>query len=196
MLVGNLGISNEWTPVSSWFLFCNSSVVEVRGIECGRQELLQSCMQWGSPIRRSPAPSGAALCPLGNGKTMLMENQITFDAVDQPAGFGISSILAFSLDDLAVSDNQCESRQRIISFTWMRPCWAAVSVWSTIAFGDMDARCVLGVFHRGMNTTVDNQARTAPCACNLPVCSWSRTICFCARLLPDACGRFMAMSNQ
>jgi len=93
------------------------------------------------------------------GKTMLCENQITFDVTEEPFGFGISSIFVFSLDDVGFTDNQCELTSTN-QFLFTQAILAGGSVresdnrfsetWFHVAFSAWS----IG----GMNTTTDNQA--------------------------------------
>ena len=154
ILIGNLGVSDEWTlglisililklfGKSHEFDFCKNSKV------------------WGL---MNPSEPTSFWPPLGRdwatGKTLITENQITLDLVDEPIGFGLSSIVVATLDDLGMTDNQCEITTTNVFFyadavllggsvrvadnrfseTWMHAGFSALSV-------------------GGMNTTTDNQS--------------------------------------
>jgi hypothetical protein len=158
VLIGNLGLSNEWT--------LGLIVVLLLGLTGKTQTLTQAeycqlAKLYGLINLGSSPPS---LWPpfvrqWSTGKTLVTENQITLDVIDEPSGFGIGSILIFTLDDLGMTDNQCEITSTNIFFfadavlaggslreadnrfseTWMHAGFSSLSV-------------------GGMNTTTDNQA--------------------------------------
>jgi hypothetical protein len=128
---------------------------------------------------------------LTTGKTLFVENQVTLEVPEAPLGFGISSIVVFSLDDVGFADNQCEITSTNVFFyidaliaggsvrvadnrlseTWLRTGFSAVSI-------------------GGMNTTTDNQS--THCMVAIPLLPNMRVFtdnlfliqAFC----PDACG--------
>lgn len=151
VLVGDLGISNEWTlgllqilgrPFEGLCSFAKSV-----GLFKFDKENLPSA--W-PPLVRNWA----------TGKLLFTENQVTLDMMDQPLGVALScSLLIFSLDDVGMADNQCEvsSTNLLVdanayvlggsvriadnrfSETWKRTSWSVKSL-------------------AGMNTTTDNQS--------------------------------------
>ena len=157
VLVGNLGLSNEWTLGLLLFLILKLFGVLPTGGNynyCSLAKLfglfkLEKPLSLWPPLVRKWA----------TGKLLLTENQVTLDVMDEPFGVAISSLLVFSLDDVGMADNQCEvsstnlfvlanaivggGSARIVdnrfSETWMRTILSAVSI-------------------AGMNTTTDNQS--------------------------------------
>ncbi len=156
VLIGNFGVSNEWT------LGLLAVLVQgpVGGMALPAGSYCQLAKSFGL-INPSKPPSfwPPVVSQWATGKTLLTENQITLDLIDEPFGFGISSILVFTLDDLGMTDNQCEITTTNVFFysdavllggsvrvaddrfseTWMHAGFSALSV-------------------AGMNTTTDNQA--------------------------------------
>jgi hypothetical protein len=155
VLIGNLGLSNEWTPGFLYVLILsllggrNNKPPKYSPEHCALAKLLGLTPSFWPLLVRQWA----------TGKTLVVENQITLDLVDDPFGFGISSILIFTLDDLGMTDNQCEITTTSVFFfldailfggsvrvadnrfseTWMHAWFSALSV-------------------GGMNTTTDNQS--------------------------------------
>jgi hypothetical protein len=156
VLIGNLGLSNEWT--------LGLILVILYGL-FGKAQLSPAdyCLlaKLGGLVNPSQPPSfwPPVMRQWATGKTLVVENQITLDLIDEPFGFGISSIVIFTLDDLGMTDNQCEITTTNVFFffdamliceslrvadnrfseTWMRAGFSALSV-------------------GGMNTTTDNQS--------------------------------------
>lgn len=158
VLIGNLGLSNEWTLGLLIGLLLRLGQL----IRPGSHPDFNACefATLDGAFRRNPPSFQPPLVRLWNtGKTLVTENQITLDLTDEPRGFGISSIMIFTLDDLGMTDNQCEitSTNRFFfldaalaggsvreadnrfSETWMH------AFFSSFSFG-------------GMNTTTDNQS--------------------------------------
>ena len=157
VLVGNLGISNEWTLGLLLILLLTlvgKSTAEGRYNYCRIAKLYGLIKSADPPLLWPPAVRNWA-----TGKLLLTENQVTLDVMDQPLGVAISSLLVFSLDDVGMADNQCEvsstnlfvlanafvfgGSARIVdnrfSETWMRTFLSAMSL-------------------AGMSTTTDNQS--------------------------------------
>ena len=157
VLIGDFGISNEWTlGLILAILYALSSGSDVASSKrfCTLAKLLGLINPEQPPSFWPPIVSRWA-----TGKVLFTENQVTLDVVEQPFGICLTSMLIFSLDDLAMTDNQCEVTSTAVFFwvnallvggsvreadnrfseTWMH---AAASAWS------------IG----GMNTTTDNQA--------------------------------------
>jgi uncharacterized protein DUF6519 len=164
VLIGNLGISNEWTLGLLFILVLkligNPDLTQERFCERAKVEgLVNNTTQL--PSLWPPLSSRWA-----TGKTLFVENQVTLDLTDVPFAFGnnsnligINSNLIFTLDDVGFADNQCEisstnafvfidaliagGSARVadnrLSETWRRTGLSAVSV-------------------GGMNTTTDNQS--------------------------------------
>ena len=157
VLIGNLGLSNEWTLgllIVVILALTGQFKPSTQNNLCQFAKLL-GLINPGPPVSFWPP----MVRPWATGKTLICENQITLDVIDEPIGFGISSVLAFSFDDLGMTDNQCEITTTNMFFyvdallaggsvrvadnrfseTWMH---AFLSGWS------------IG----GMNTTSDNQS--------------------------------------
>jgi hypothetical protein len=154
VLIGNLGFSNEWTLGLLMVLVSGKTQNMTTAAYCQLAKLFGVINPSSPPSLWPPLVSQWA-----TGKTLVVENQITLDLIDDPFGFGISSILIFTLDDLGMTDNQCEITTTSVFFfldailfggsvrvadnrfseTWMHAGFSALSV-------------------GGMNTTTDNQS--------------------------------------
>lgn len=157
VLIGNLGLSNEWT-LGLLFVLILILVGKNRG---GNQEELCRFAKLIGLI--NPGPPAEFWPPLvrkwATGKTLMCENQITFAVADEPLGFGLSSVFVFSLDDIGMTDNQCEFTTTN-QFLAVNAFLLAGSVreadnrfaetWGHVAFSAWS----IG----GMNTTTDNQS--------------------------------------
>lgn len=158
VLIGNFGFSNEWTLglILILILQLTGKLADMTADDfCLLAKLGGLFNTTTQPVSFWPP----LVCNWATGKTLLTENQITLDLMDEPFGFGISSILAFSLDDLALNNNQIEiSTTNVFYFvdallfggtvraadnrfseTWMHAGFSAFSV-------------------GGMNTMTDNQS--------------------------------------
>lgn len=157
VLIGNLGISNEWT-IGLLLVLVLMSIGKLASIGndyfCGLSKYFGLIKSLKPPILWPPLVKN-----WDTGKLLLTENQATLDLTDESLGIAMSSLLLFSLDDIGMVDNQCEvtSTNRFVlanamvlggsarvadnrfSETWMR------AMRSAITYG-------------GMNTTTDNQA--------------------------------------
>jgi hypothetical protein len=158
VLIGNLGLSNEWTIgllLALILILIGKGKSDIDPIQmCNLAKLLGLV---------NPGPPTSFWPPLVKnwvtGKTMLCENQITFDVTDEPQGFGITSIFVLSLDDIGMTDNQCELTSTN-QFLFTQALLAGGSV------RESDNRFSESWFHvafsawsiGGMNTTTDNQA--------------------------------------
>ena len=158
VLIGNLGLSNEWTI---GLLLVLILII----IGKGKNDMTPARLCTFAKLLGllNPGPPVSFWPPLVRrwvtGKTMLCENQITFDVTEEPFGFGISSIFVFSLDDVGFTDNQCELTSTN-QFLFTQAILAGGSVresdnrfsetWFHVAFSAWS----IG----GMNTTTDNQA--------------------------------------
>jgi hypothetical protein len=94
------------------------------------------------------------------GKTLFTENQTTLDLADDPASLSISSILVASLDDVGLTDNQCEIiTTNAISYTDALVIGGSVRV-ADNRFSETWRRALSSALSLGiaMNTTTDNQA--------------------------------------
>lgn len=154
VLIGNLGFSNEWTLGLILVL-----ILQLFG-KSKEFDFCKNSKLWGL-INPSQPPSlwPPLVRSWATGKTLVTENQITLDLIDEPFGFGLSSIVVATLDDLGMTDNQCEITTTNVFFyadavllggsvrvadnrfseTWMHAGFSALSV-------------------GGMNTTTDNQS--------------------------------------
>jgi len=157
VLIGNLGLSNEWTLglIIVLFLRLTGKAQNLTQAEYCRFAKLIGLINPSSP----PSLWPPLVRQWTTGKTLVTENQITLGLTEEPFGFGISSILIFTLDDLGMTDNQCEITSTNVFFfvdvvlaggslreadnrfaeTWLHAFLSSLSV-------------------GGMNTTTDNQA--------------------------------------
>jgi hypothetical protein len=101
VLIGNAGLSNEWT-VGLLYVF----LILLRGKTSGRMCELAKIVGLINPQPLGFWPPLVSRWTAG--KTLVSQNQITLDLIDEPLGFGISSVSIFSLDDLGMTDNQNE----------------------------------------------------------------------------------------
>ncbi len=158
-LIGNLGISNEWT-IGLLFLYILKLVGNLPdGIKNENECAIAKIFGVFIPNQKSPTLWPVLSRDWTTGKTLFTENQVTFDVIDEPFAFALSSIAIFSLDDLAFTDNQCEISSTNF-FTFTNAALAAGSVrvadnrfsetWQRVLFS--------GFIVGGMNTTTDNQS--------------------------------------
>jgi hypothetical protein len=189
VLIGNLGVSNEWTLGLLLALVLKS----YGKIDIATQDSCSLAKELGLfQPQQSPTLWPPFVRNWSTGKTLVTENQITLDVTDQPRAFGISSIVVASLDDVGLTDNQCEITTTNAFFfvealllggsvrvadnrfaeTWLH---AGLSAWS------------IG----GMNTTTDNQATHCVRAdALLPGMRVFRdNLAFVTAFCPDECGR-------
>jgi hypothetical protein len=157
VLIGNLGFGNDWTV---GLLLVLILIIVGKGQNLSSGEVCRFAKLRGLV---NPGPPAAFWPPLvknwATGKTLLCENQITFDVPDEPRGFGISSIAVFSLDDIGMTDNQCEVTTTN-QFLLVDALLAAMSVREADnRFSETWLRVGLsGLSFGGMNTTTDNQS--------------------------------------
>lgn len=157
-LIGNLGISNEWTPGLLLFL-----VLKIFGKlpdnlatnECLYAKLFGLINIFSKPVTFWPPMSRN----WATGKTLFTENQVTLDIMDEPFAFAISSIAVFSLDDLGFTDNQCEISSKNF-FVLVDAIFGAGSIRvADNRFSETWLRAFFSGFSvGGMNTTTDNQS--------------------------------------
>ena len=183
VFIGNFGLSNEWTPgLLTALVLLIFEVITRDPIEnlC-RISVALGFMAPQSVVRR-----------WATGKTLISENQITLDVIDQPQSFGISSIFIFSADDLAVVDNQIEIiTTRVFYFADALLVGGSVRV-ADNRFAETWMRTFISAWSIGlMNTTTDNQATHCLLATALPQLKVFRdnlmllSDAFC----PGVCGR-------
>lgn len=156
VLIGNAGVSNEWTLglIAAIVLRLLGKTDNTHIDFCAVAKTM-GAVRPTKPVSFYPPLVGK----WATGKTLVTENQITLDLIDEAVGLRISSILVVTLDDLGMTDNQCEvtttnvfcaadavllgGSVRVadnrLSETWMRTRFSALS------FGIM-------------NTTTDNQS--------------------------------------
>jgi hypothetical protein len=156
ILVGNLGISNEWTLGLLLILILSRiGKAETSNLNyCSLSKVNGMVKTPAPPVLWPPLVRDWATGPL-----LLTENQVTLDVMDEPTGATVSSVLVFSLDDVAIADNRFEVSSTDLfvlanafvlggsvrvsdnrfSETWMRSLRSAIT-------------------GAGMNTTTDNQS--------------------------------------
>jgi hypothetical protein len=187
VLLANLGLATEWT-LGLLLGFLALQTGKVKGVDpC----VFMKVVGLLNPADGSLWPPLTTLVP--SGKSLVTENQISCDSVDQPLGFAFSAVMALSLDDLGFTDNQCEIDSTRLFYvadaflaggsvrvadnrfaeTWLH---AFFSAWS-IAF---------------MNTTTDNQATHCIRAdAALPAMRVMRdNLSFISAFCPRECARF------
>lgn len=189
VLIGNFGLSNEWTLgllLALILLILDSIRGQGRDNLCAIAIILglinlEDLGSFAPPFIRRWA----------TGKTLISENQITLDVADHPDfEFQISSILIFSLDDLAVVDNQCEiSSTTVFSYIDALLIGGSVRV-ADNRFAETWMRTFLSAWSIGlMNTTTDNQATHCMLATALPQLRVFRdNLSLINAFCPNACG--------
>jgi hypothetical protein len=159
VLIGNLGLSNEWTLGLIVALLLRLLKL-IRKNDDFDFDPCQLAILFGAINPNSPPSFWPPLVRLWNtGKTLVTENQITLDVPDEPFGFGISSILIFTLDDLGMTDNQCEITSTNVFF-YFDALLAGGSVREADnRFSETWMHALLSSLSLGgMNTTTDNQS--------------------------------------
>jgi len=156
VLLGNLGISNEWTPGLWW-----SYLLLVQG-KAQLPNNVSPCALtkfFGSVDPSTHQPWLPLTIGWPSGKTLVTENQITCNTVDDPLGVALSAIALFGFDDVAFTDNQCEVETRRFFFLA-----DALVLGGSVRFADNRLsetwlRAWLSGWSIGlMNTTVENQS--------------------------------------
>ena len=186
VLIGNLGLSNEWTIglLVVWLLRLIGGT--------GKLDFCQLAKVIGLANLSSPPSLWPPLVrQWTTGKTLVTENQITLDLTDEPRGIGISSILILTLDDLGMTDNQCEITSTNVFFL----------VDAILAGGSLreaDNRFAETWLHAflsslsvgGMNTTTDNQATHCMRALALfpSMLIFTDNLSFITLFCPNECG--------
>jgi hypothetical protein len=190
VLIGNFGLSNEWTLglLLILILVLFGKPPNLSQAELCRLAKLGGLINPGRP----PSFWPPLVRQWSTGKVLFTENQVALDVIDEPRGIEISSILIFTLDDLGMTDNQCEVTTTNMFFvcnaalfggslreadnrfseTWMHALFSAVS---------------LG----GMNTTTDNQSTHCLLAqALLPgMLLFRDNLALVTAFCPDECGR-------
>ena len=157
VMIGDFGLSNEWTMglIGIIILVLTGKIKDIDPKEfCQLAKLFGLINPEQPPSFWPPIVRNWA-----TGKVLFTENQVTLDVIEQPLAFCLSSVLIFSLDDLGMTDNQCEVTSTAVFFgvnallfggsvreadnrfseTWLH------AFFSTLSLG-------------GMNTTTDNQS--------------------------------------
>lgn len=159
VLIGNFGISNEWTFGLLFQAFLQmfghakaSTPVE----ECNAAKV-NGVVRTLEPLTFWP-PLMAEL-NWSTGKTMVAQNQITLDVPDQGVGFLLASILILSLDDVGFTDNQCEMITTNVMGAFEAALFGGSVRVADNRFAETWMRVWLSAWSFGaMNTTTDNQA--------------------------------------
>lgn len=147
VLIGDLGLSNEWTLGLLSLLVL---MIAGGGKFDDRKIFCEYARTFGvyDTSRKPPALWPPLVRRWATGKLLLSENQITLDVIDDEGLLGITSVLVASLDDVAMVDNQIEisSTQQVYVFanlaiggsvrmadnrfseTWMRAAYSGVSM--------------------------------------------------------------------
>ena len=158
VLIGNLGISNEWTLgllLVLALIQTGKPPDALKGKEC----------EWARNLglinvsTKPPSLWPPLMRKWNSGKTLFTENQVTFDVGEDPFAFVLSSIAVVSLDDLGFTDNQCEvNSTNVFVLTDVMLGGGSVRV-ADNRFSETWLRALLsGWSIGGMNTTTDNQA--------------------------------------
>jgi hypothetical protein len=157
VLIGNFGFSNEWTLGLILVLILQ---LIGRNPAVGGQNLCALAKVFGV---LNPGPPRSFWPPLvrnwATGKILFTENQVTLDIMEQPFGFGLSSMLIFTLDDLGMTDNQCEITSTAVFFFVDGFFFAGSVREADNRFSETWGHVALSAWSLGfMNTTTDNQS--------------------------------------
>ncbi len=157
-LIGNLGISNEWTLGLLLFLILKLAGKlpdQLGKDECSTAKGLGLYNIFSKPVSFWPPMSRK----WSTGKTLFTENQISLDLADEPAGFAYSSVAIFSLDDLGFTDNQCEFSSTNVFLLADVVLGAGTVRMADNRFSETWLRAFFSGFSiGGLNTTTDNQS--------------------------------------
>jgi Family of unknown function (DUF6519) len=157
-LLGNLGISNEWTLGLLLILILKLAGKLPDTLKDKECELAKT---FGllNVFTKPPSIWPPLMRKWNTGKTLFTDNQVTLDVVEEPVAFALSSIAVCSLDDLGFTDNQCEINSTNF-FVWTDVALGAGSVRvADNRFSETWLRALFsGLSIGGMNTTTDNQA--------------------------------------
>lgn len=157
VLIGNLGLSNEWTLGLLVVVVLLLLGRPDRGEAARWCEIAKSLGAFNPNDPRSPWPP--LVRDWATGKVLVSENQVTLDLIDEPFDFGISSIFVFTLDDLGMVDNQCEVSTTNVFFYAQAFVFAGSVRVADNRFSESWMHAAYsGVSVGLMNTTTDNQA--------------------------------------
>lgn len=194
VLVGDIGISNEWTL--GLLLVMVLQAFGALPEKDGNEQPISLC-DWAKVLGLYWPTEPAQFWPpvskiWATGKLLMTENQVTLDVAEQPFDGAFSSLTVFSLDDIGFSDNQLEITTTNVGFfahtlllggslresdnrfaeTWRR---ASFSSWSMAL----------------MNTTTDNQSthcmRATAMLPNLLMAE--HNLALISAFCPDACSK-------
>jgi len=190
-LIGNLGISNEWTLGLLLVLILKltgKTPDTFKDKECEFAKYLGLIN-----VNTKPASIWPPLTRnWATGKTSFTENQVSLDVIDEPFAFTLSSIAIISLDDIGFSDNQCEVSSTLL-FTMINAVLAAGSVRvADNRFSETWQRAFFSGFSiGGMNTTTDNQSTHCLRAMSLlpNMLVFKDNLALVEAFCPGACGR-------
>lgn len=152
VLVGNAGVSREWT----------------RGLLMALVILLYVTL-----TKKGNAATAALICNISRqsrfmpglwprlptGKLMFNDNQVSFLMADAPRGLDLSSTLLISLDDVAACDNQFEyhTQQRLVMADLL--AWGSTVRTSDNRLAETWGRAVRSLMSLALlNTAADNQS--------------------------------------
>lgn len=192
VLIVNLGISNEWTP---GLLIILILLLAGKPSDTAPDNLCSFAILGGL---FNPQPPVSLWPPLirrwFTGKTLVSENQITLDVMEQPNHFGLSSIFIASLDDLGFADNQCEINSTNVFYLLDAFLLAGSVRVADNRFSETWFHAILSAWSVGlMNTTTDNQSTHCMLASALPSLRIFRdNLHFITFFCPEACGRIGA----
>ncbi len=157
VLIGDLGISNEWTLGLLLVLFMTKfgNAKPTDNFDACTIAKAVGLIQSMNPLVLAPPLSRL----WATGKVLLTENQITLDVADAPFGVLLTSVFVFSLDDVGMTDNQVEiSSTNVIVAADAFVVGASVRV-ADNRFSETWMRAIYsGLTFGGMNTTTDNQS--------------------------------------
>ena len=157
ILVGDLGISNEWTVGLLWVLIL-LLVGKGRFVEqdlCRYARLLGIADYSTRQPRLAPPLAGR----WASGKVLFQSNQVTLEVPDDPFSVALTSVLAMSLDDVGMLGNQVEVTSTSVFVFFANAVFGGSVRMADNRFSETWMRAGFSGATAGlMNITTDNEA--------------------------------------
>lgn len=182
VLLANFGLSKEWTTgllaTMAYLVYVTLFVKTTTG------EMLNAICEMSRLSRFMPG----IWTRLPTGKLMFNDNQVSFLMRDAPRGLDLSSVLLFSLDDVAACDNQLEyhTQQRLVLGDLLAMASTVRSNDNRLA--ETWGRAVRSIFSAAwLNTAADNQSTHCITALGLRR-AVHHNLVLAQAFCPNACG--------
>jgi hypothetical protein len=157
VMIGDFGLSNEWTLglIGIIILVLTGKMKDLSSEEFCRIAKIFGLINPEQP----PSLWPPIVRNWATGKVLFTENQVTLDVSEQPFGICISSTLIFTLDDLGLTDNQCEVTSTAVFFAVNALLFGGSLREADNRFSETWMHALFSTFSiGGMNTTTDNQS--------------------------------------